>query len=164
MRYVPHCSFPPYRHLPGQTPHPRTHPRGHGYGRQEQYDGAPLREDNWRQNTPYLFGIDLYNCAYWWEAHEQWEVLWHLAGRQTSSGLYLQGLIQTAAALIKWHQGNRRGRGTLWGRGRGKLARVGAVQRVYMGLDLEDFIERLDGFFASCDSAADGHPRIVLRG
>ena len=162
-RYAPGLTFPPYRHVPGHTPHPRTDPAGHSHGLPEPAS-EELRQDNWHAHPAYLFGADLFNHAYWWEAHEQWEVLWHLAGRQTSSGLYLQGLIQTAAALIKWHQGNRRGRGTLWGRGRGKLARVGAVQRVYMGLDLEDFIERLDGFFASCDSAADGHPRIVLRG
>jgi hypothetical protein len=32
QRWVPELNFPPYRHLPGETPHPHTHLDGHGYG------------------------------------------------------------------------------------------------------------------------------------
>ena len=122
--------------MPGETPHPRTHPRGHAYGTEAGYDGLPLLPDNWHCNQAYLFGVDLYNYAYWWEAHEQWEGLWRLAGSQSVCGLYLRGLIQISAALIKWHQGNQRGTVGLFGRGRDRLEQVltGGKREVYMGL------------------------------
>lgn len=151
LRWVARLKFPPYRHLPGETPHPRTHPEGHSYGAIETYEGPPLLPDEWWENEAYLFGVDLYNYAYWWEAHEQWEGLWHLAGAQSVCGLYLQGLIQVGAALIKWHQGNRRGLIKLSGKGRDKLERVrGAVEGgVYMGLDLRDFLQQLEAFLGA---------------
>ncbi len=150
QRRAPTRSFPPYRHLPGETPHPRTHLRGHAYGAEAGYDGLPLRPDNWHCNEAYLFGVDLYNYAYWWEAHEQWEGLWRLAGSQSVCGLYLRGLIQISAVLIKWHQGNQRGTAGLSGRGRDRLEQVltGGKREVYMGLDLRDFLRRVDGFLA----------------
>ena len=153
-RRAPDLPFPPYRHLPGQTPHPHTHPDGHSYQRETACDSPALRSENWQSNRAYLFGTDLYNYAYWWEAHEQWEVLWHLAGRHSLCGQYLQGLIQTAAAFIKWHQGNQRGRDKLWEQGRHKLVEVLDVQEVYMGLDLVDFLQRTGQFFCGCGNAA----------
>ena len=145
-RWVARVKFPPYRHLPGETPHPRIHPEGHSYGVAEFPAGECLSAATWWENEVYLFGVDLYNYAYWWEAHEQWEGLWRLAGAKSLCGLYLQGLIQVGAALIKWHQGNRRGAGQLAAKGCGKLERVCGVvsEGLYMGLDLGDFLQRLE--------------------
>lgn len=146
-RYLPDLTFPPYRHVPGQTPHPRTHPQGHSFGRKEGREGPPLTTENWWHSQPYLWGVDLYNYAYWWEAHEQWEELWHRS--EPLCCLYLQGLVQTAAALIKWHQRNRRGAARLSQKGREKLERVAATHSVYLGLHLPAFLERLDLFFTA---------------
>ena len=145
-RWVARLKFPPYRHLPGETPHPRIHPEGHSYGVTEPLEGKLLSPAAWWENEAYLFGVDLYNYAYWWEAHEQWEGLWRLAGVKSLCGLYLQGLIQVGAALIKWHQGNRRGASKLAAKGCDKLERVCGVVGggVYMGLDLRDFLQRLE--------------------
>ena len=114
----------------------------------------PLTTANWQFHETYLYGVDLYNFSYWWEAHEEWEELWRRA--DPLCGLYLQGLIQIAAAFIKWHQGNRRGRERLLGKGRNKLVQVENElgQSRYMGLDLKDFGRRLNRFFALC-----GEPR-----
>jgi hypothetical protein len=152
-RYFPIMVFPPYRHVPGKTPHPRTHPQGHGYGLAEGYHGPPLTEENWPRHPAYLRGADLFNFAFWWEAHEEWEGPWRLAGKGTMCRLYLQGLVQTAAALIKWHQGNSRGTEKLWGQGRKKLERVSQRQAVYMGLEVGEFAQQVDRFFAQ-------HPRL----
>lgn len=54
----------------------------------------------WRRLIPYLYGVDLHNHGFWWEAHEVWEGLWHAAGRTTASGRFVQGLIQIAAAHL----------------------------------------------------------------
>ena len=72
QRYCPQKPFPPYRHIPGVTPHPIRDPRGHSYGIEEVHDVDPLPPELWQQNEDYLYGVDLYNFAYWWEAHEAW--------------------------------------------------------------------------------------------
>ncbi len=161
-RWVSHQTFPPYRHQPGQTPHPRTHPHGHSYNCEPASRASELLPTHWSKNEAYLFGVDLYNYAYWWEAHEQWEPLWHLAGHRTLCGEYLQALIQTAAALIKWQQGNRRGVDKLWPRGRTKLEKVLAAKPQYMGLDLSDFLQRHTSFFESESVPIDRPPLILL--
>ena len=64
-RYAPNLPFPPYRHVPGETPHPHTHPQGHSHGRELKYYGLPLASDNWARNGIYLGATDLFNYAYW---------------------------------------------------------------------------------------------------
>lgn len=101
-RLCPQRDFPPYRFTPGFNPHPRADPRGHAYGQKE---GIPayLPPDRWRENEPYLFGIDLYHQGYLWESHELWESLWHLTEKEGPEGQFLQGLIQNSAAQLKLH-------------------------------------------------------------
>jgi hypothetical protein len=103
--------FPAYRHVPGLTPHPVTDPRGHSYGEREavvELAGLVLPAD-WRLCGAYLHGVDLFNAAFLWEAHEAWEAVWHAAGHDTPVGRFLQGLIQAAAALLQFHRGTREG-------------------------------------------------------
>lgn len=149
-RYAPEIPFPPYRHIPGATPHPRKHPQGHSY-KTEEYAGPCLTEENWRQNEAYLYGVDLFNHGYWWEAHEAWEGLWRLAAKESRCRVYLQGLIQTAAALIKRREGNRRGVAKLWAQAREKLVRAGGQAPIYMGLDTLGFADNTERSLASSD-------------
>lgn len=153
-RYLPGLTFPPYRHLPGETPHPHTHPQGHKYCAVPA--GPPLTQENGPRHRAYLAGVDLYNYAYWWEAHEQWEELWRRAAPPCC--LYLQGLVQVAAALIKWHQGNPRGVARLWQKGRQKLEQTAAAQPFYLGLCLPVFLERLEAFFSAFPSPDQAGP------
>lgn len=96
--------FPPYRYIPGQAPHPLRDPGGHSRGQAaeplESFDPA-----GWRSCQSYLYGIDLFNYGFWWEAHEALETCWVAAGRTTVAGLFLQGLIQIAVACLKQYQG-----------------------------------------------------------
>ena len=151
-RYLLDLPFPPYRHLPGRTPHPRRHPDGHSYNA-EEYAGPPLTEGDWRTNEAYLYGVDLFNYGYWWEAHEAWEGLWKLAAKESLCRVYLQGLIQTAAALIKWRECDERGVAKLWNKARKKLERVGGEAPVYMGLDLMGFVDAAQRALAASDSS-----------
>ncbi len=152
-RYCPHKPFPPYRHIPGVTPHPIRDPLGHSYEPGGETSGldAPLSPVMWRQNEDYLYGVDLYNFAYWWEAHEAWEGLWHQA--EDTYRLFLQGLIQVSAAHIKYHSRMLRPLRTLSTAGREKLRQVvvecNDANGVYMGMNLPEFLENAGAFFAS---------------
>ena len=96
--------FPRYRYIPGRSPHPVRDPDGHSFG----HGPAPLEAfaaEDWPSCVEYLYGIDLFNNRYWWEAHESLEQCWVAAGRTTETGLFLQGLIQIAVACLKFEQG-----------------------------------------------------------
>lgn len=92
--------FPPYRHLPGRTPHPVRDPDGHSYGLDEPRL-PDLNVADWRTCEHYLFGIDLFNAGYWWECHEVLEGLWHASGIGSEASHVLQAVIQCAAAHLK---------------------------------------------------------------
>ena len=99
-------AFPAYRYVPGKTPHPTRDPDGHSRNHLEQ----PLSEfqpQDWPNCQQFLYGIDLFNYGYWWEAHEALEGVWVAAGRDTDVGQFIQGLIQIAVAHLKDHQGFR---------------------------------------------------------
>jgi hypothetical protein len=95
--------FPRYRYVPGRSPHPVRDPEGHSFG----HGPAPLEyfsAAEWQTCPEYLYGVDLFNHHYWWEAHEALEQCWVAAGRTTETGLFLQGLIQIAVACLKLEQ------------------------------------------------------------
>jgi hypothetical protein len=64
-------------------------------------------------------GVRLFNDGHYWHAHEQWERCW-LGAVGEEAELY-KALIQAAAALVKWQQGNRRGLGLNWAKSRRRL-------------------------------------------
>jgi hypothetical protein len=98
-RLIPEIAFPAYAFVPGRNPHPESDPRGHSYG--QCLEPAILEPEQWRTCQVYLFGLDLFNAGFWWEAHAQWEALWHGAGRKGKIADFLKGLIQLAAAGVK---------------------------------------------------------------
>ena len=113
-RYLPARALPPYAYLPHRDPkdrhpHPERDPGGH------QRDGAPdpavtgpPDPDAWRETPAFLWGVDLFNAGYYWEAHEAWEGLWRAADGAAAAAL-LHGLIKLAAAGVKAGVGNPRG-------------------------------------------------------
>jgi predicted metal-dependent hydrolase len=103
-RYCPARDLPPYSYVPGLAPHPMSDPRGHSFGVEEPV-AQPLDESSYTTNESYLFAIDLFNHGYYWEAHEEWEQLWHLAGRTGPTADLLKGLIKLAAAGVKLREG-----------------------------------------------------------
>jgi len=84
-RFVPDQPLPPYSFVPGRFPHPVNDPQGHSFGA----DPPPaelLDPDRWQICRAYLYGVDLFNHGYYWEAHESWEGLWLACGRTGRSG------------------------------------------------------------------------------
>lgn len=124
--------FPSYRFLPGKNPHPRRDPLGHSYGQPEPKFLA-FPPEGWHKSEDYLYGIDLYNYAYWWECHEVFEGLWHAAGHDTEQGNFFQALIQLAAANLKSFVGNQHAAGNLLSSG---LERLQKLPLFYMGVNV----------------------------
>ena len=131
--------FPSYRFLPGKNSHPRRDPLGHSYGQPEPKPLA-FPPEEWERSEDYLYGIDLYNFAYWWECHEIFEGLWHAAGHDTEQGNFFQALIQIAAANLKYFLGNPAAAHNLFHSG---VIRLQHVPPSYMGIDVPRLTEAL---------------------
>ena len=163
MRYLPERELPPYAFVPGRDPHPTRDPQGHSYGD----EGSPpphLPAANWYENAPYLWGVDLYNHGYLWEAHEAWEGLWHVAKREDGlQAQLLQGLIQCSAACLKIPMGQPNGLARLSALGSEKLEQVAReTGGHHMGLDLPEFVARLRAFASTEPQSIEDRPRIEL--
>ena len=155
-RYGPPLPFPPTRYLPGWTARPGTADLETG-----RSDERPWEESG---ATP-LFrrGVDLYNRAYFWEAHEAWETLWHRCPPGTPLREGLQGLIQLAAALLKEHQGVPEGARKLSRTALERLERARAGDAA-LPLDLASLVARARGHFAPLDTpGAPVMPRPAIR-
>lgn len=57
--------------------------------------------DTWDQCKSYIWGVDLFNSGFYWEAHEAWEAVWIAAGRKGAVADFLKSLIKLAAAGVK---------------------------------------------------------------
>ena len=102
-RLQPHKPLPPYSYVTGKFPHPIRDDAGHSFG--VEISVATFDAQQWQRCEAYLFGIDLFNLGFYWEAHEQWEAVWHAAGRRGRIADFLKGLIKLAAAGVKAREG-----------------------------------------------------------
>lgn len=147
-RYAPALALPPYRYVPGFAPHPTAHPDGHRYG-QPEVDAVHVPAERWFDDEAYRAGVDFFNRRYYWEAHEMWEAVWHGCDKRGTQGLFVQGLIQISAALLRWHMGTERGTRKLYAEGREKLElALYESPGDYMGIPVEAWLRELDGIFA----------------
>ena len=113
LRLCPDRPLPPYSYVPGRLPHPISDPAGHSYGLHLISTGegqhGPVASvglvSGWQVSSDYLFGIDLFNHGFYWEAHEIWEQLWIACGRSGREADFLKGLIKLAAAGVKVREG-----------------------------------------------------------
>lgn len=160
--------MPPYRFIPGLSPHPVRDPAGHSYGETHE-KLSYLAPESFEKNEEYLFGVDLYNQAYWWEAHEAWEDVWHTTDKESDYGNYLQGLIQISAALIKWFLKEPVGMKKLYALGVGRLEKVAASNPQFMGVDLRPHLDKVHNHFAKVlpdettwADPCDAYPFLVL--
>jgi predicted metal-dependent hydrolase len=101
----------------------------------------------------YLEGIRLFNAGDYWHAHEQWEQCWLQCDGLDAR--FYQAIIQAAAALVKWRQGNARGLARNWAK---SCARLDLLPPHYRGLDLADLRVQVDRVVAG---QADFVPQII---
>jgi hypothetical protein len=131
-RYWPGGSLPERAFIPGRGPRPTA---------LDEPPALYLPAEQWRDNHAYLWGVDLCNHGYAWEAHEAWEGLWRAAKRDATQATFLQGLIQCAAAHVKASMADAAATERVLERGLTRLAQVHAQQGDrYMGLDLARYL------------------------
>lgn len=142
--------FPGYRYIPGKSPHPIRDPDGHSYNQHLMQILEPFDANHWQSCDDYLYGIDLFNFGYWWEAHEALEPVWAAAGKQTETGLFLQGLIQISVASLKNLQGQ-----TEVGKrmARSGIDKIRRREGIYLGIDVARFCREVKFFFEAADPA-----------
>lgn len=131
--------FPAQRFVPGLTPRSRR-----PADRPTATAPGGWSPEGWRTLEPYLYGIDLYNFAYWWEAHEVLEELWHGAGRITPHAGFVQGIIHVAAANLNLHRGHLEAGRRQARRGVLRLSRHAG--RIWMGIEVDDFVRQVEGY------------------
>ena len=149
-------ALPSYRYVPGTRPHPVTDPRGHSHGRGPRFPAAALDGRRWRESPGYLYGCDLHNRGFWWEAHEAWEAVWHLAGRGSPERAALQGLIQVANGHLKLHMGRRKAVARLRESYGGHFdAAVRLAGTRFLGLDVPAFRAAADAYFGRLAARAE---------
>jgi hypothetical protein len=100
-RWLPQKNFPPYAYLPGKKPHPVRDPTGHSY----HVEHIPVAAGPSLDSDAFLWGLDLFNHGYYWEAHEAWEGLWQVVDRDGPLRTLLKGLILLSASGIKIREG-----------------------------------------------------------
>lgn len=149
--------LPAYRHVPGLTPHPVRDPAGHSYGLEPKKPDPALQPaaaqrlpEEFLHNTFYLYGVDLFNRAFFWEAHEAWEEVWNEVGHRSIPGRMLQGMIQVSAALLKRHMGVPRGAEGNYRKARVHFSAVAKAKAPasphYLGVDLRVWQERVEAY------------------
>jgi hypothetical protein len=129
--------LPGERHLPGRTPRPREAAGSGGVGRDRK------EKEEWAESEAFLRGTDLWNHAFFWEAHEAWEEIWRAVGRRTRAGCFLQGLILLAAAAVKREIGAAGPASRLAARGARRLREAGVVRAPF---DAPGFAEAVEAW------------------
>ena len=134
-RYQPEAPLPKVPYWPGingKDPHFRILPR--------------QSSEEWSADPGYLHGIDLFNHGCYWEAHEAWEDLWLPLPKESTLRIFIQGLIQASAALLKIRLGQPEPASSIWHRGKLRLETVGNEQAdgQYRGVEIPAFCVTID--------------------
>jgi hypothetical protein len=91
--------------------------------------------DSATERKLYLDGIQLFNEHEYFDAHEAWEDVWHMAWGIKHD--FYQGLIQCAVALEHYRRSNPRGVVSLF---KSYQPKFKDVPPVFMGLDVARFL------------------------
>ncbi len=163
MRYT-EFPFPTEAFTPGRDPRPSPDAEGQALRREDQPVGV-LSPEDWPTSEHYLYGVDLYNAGYFWEAHEAWEGLWYACKRDEIQSQFIRGLIQCAAGCLKVRLGAPRGVQKLFEQGTERLNEVAAASgALYMGVEVARFASEICAFGASEPASVEGWPRLELAG
>jgi Domain of unknown function (DUF309) len=163
-RWLPQKNFPPYAYLPGKKPHPVRDPTGHSY----HVELIPVAAEASLDSDVFLWGLDLFNHGYYWEAHEAWESLWQVAERGSSLRMLFKGLILLSAAGVKVREGKHAAAVRHAGRAAALLRRMKAPDRAFEGAlgmspaALAEYAESAARMPAGLQVTAAGQPQPVF--
>ena len=136
--------YPSNAHVPGRTPRPLESPAFDAAAAAPVYTVDRM----WSQNTTYLYGIDLYNSGYFWEAHEVWEPVWMRSAGNSRERIVVQGLIQLSNACLKLLMERPEAAARLLVIAREKIIDAARPAPVMMGLELDPLSVQIAGYSA----------------
>lgn len=84
-------------------------------------------------------GIDLFNRGQWFDAHEVWEDIWHMAAGEKKR--FYQGLIQCAVTIEHIRRGNPRGVRSVYATA---IPKFEGLPDVYMGVPVKRLLTDLE--------------------
>jgi hypothetical protein len=131
--------LPAYRFNGPPQPHPTRHPAGHSYGlavADGAADADALARGVWQESGGYCYAVDLYNYAYWWEAHETWEGVWQCYAPDDALRHGLQVMIQVSVVHLLRHRGTADAARRLLARAEWHLQHSGPAKARIGGVDL----------------------------
>jgi uncharacterized protein len=99
----------------------------------------------------YVRGVEFFDRAEFFAAHEAWEDLWRQAAGAEKQ--FFQGLVQCAVALEHARRGNVRGALRLAERYPPKFA---GLPPVFMGLDISAFLSQMTRAMGAIEAAGEG--------
>src|SRR6202162_4134957 len=108
--------------------------------------GLKTRMDSHEKDRLYQKGLEAFNSAHFYDAHEHWEEVW--LEPPNPDKMFLQGLIQVAAAFHHYSRANLLGTRNLLQAGLLKLDRFPGV---HGGLEIEALREAVRGWLADLD-------------
>ena len=116
-----------------------------GGGAPEHPGWAPASD--WQQDRTWLRGLDLFDQRFYWECHESFEAMWHVLENGSLLHRLTQGLIQSAASVLKRHMGHEKSADYLMLRATDKLLSVADETGGHCrGVELLDFVDQMERF------------------
>ncbi len=135
MRRAGDIPLPLHVHVPGSGSVPDMGPLELG----KAYAPSLTTACGWQDNLAYLYGHDLLDAGFNWEAHEVWEVVWLAAPANSAERVLLQALIQLANARLKLSMGRenacRRLLDQVEDLRQDLVARLGGAAQPFMGVN-----------------------------
>jgi predicted metal-dependent hydrolase len=101
-------------------------------------------------------GVELFNGARYWDAHEVWEHEWMPDRKGPEAGFY-KGLIQVAAGCLHYTRGNRRGAVNKWRSGADYLRPYLPEHR---GISVAAIVDAVDSFLEAMSGG--GWPELTM--
>lgn len=105
--------------------------------------GQKKRMDSHEKDRLYQKGLEAFNSSHFYDAHEHWEEVW--LETPNPDKMFLQGLIQVAAAFHHYSRANLLGARNLLQAG---LLKLDCFPEVYGGLEIEALREAVRGWLA----------------
>jgi hypothetical protein len=114
--------------------------------------------DQRKKDRLFQQGLEAFNSAQFFEAHEHWEEVW--LETPAPDKAFLQGLIQVAAAFHHYTRENRRGTQTLLEAG---LSKLEPVPSVHWGLEIAPLRESVRRWLAALATEEAPDPDTIPR-
>ena len=102
---------------------------------------------DWASDPALRYAADLFDYRFFWEAHEEWESMWHCCHPESRDRPVLQSLIQVAAAILQHHMGQIRSQTLLLERAKKRMAEQ-KIER-HKGVGISELISATEAFFVN---------------